>query len=118
MFSADKSRSRMSDTKNKMLLSLSDSTRQMLMHLSRQLVFLSVHPASQNTLSRFQTTGRDGYVTFVLDMGCHNATSLLQEVRSNGTTSYSNTHPLFFHTIYYFLKPVSSYSFINQLTAN
>ena len=58
----------------------------MLMHFSQKLVFLSVHPVSQDILARFQDAGRDGYVTIVLDMGCHNATTLLQEVRSKVTT--------------------------------
>ena len=85
MFSADRSSRRVSDTQHNRLLSVSDSTHHMLMHLSQQLFFLSVHPVSQGILTRFQDTGRADYVTFVLDIGCHNATDLLQEVRNEGT---------------------------------
>jgi hypothetical protein len=86
MFSADRSSARVSDTQHNKLLSVSDSTHHMLTHFSRQLVFLSVHTVSQEMLARFQDTGRDDDVTFVLDMGCHNAIALLQEVRSKGVT--------------------------------
>jgi len=86
MFSAFGSSLRVSETQHNRLLSVSDSTHHMLMHFSQKLVFLSVHPVSQDILARFQDAGRDGYVTIVLDMGCHNATTLLQEVRSKVTT--------------------------------
>jgi len=86
MFSADGSSPRVSETQYNRLLSVSDSTHDMLMHFSQELVFLSVHTVSQDILTRFQDTGRDGYVTFVLDMDCHKATALLRKVQIKATT--------------------------------
>jgi hypothetical protein len=110
-FSACKSSPQSVRHQHNRLLSVSDFTHQIMMHLSRHLLFLSVHPASQDILARFQATGRDGYVTFVLDMDCDNATALLQEVRSNALPHSA----LSFHTISYFSTPGLSHSFISHL---
>lgn len=91
MFSADGSIPRVLESQHNKLLSISDSTHHMLIHFSQQPVFLSVHPVSQDILPRFQNTGRDGDVTFVLDMGCHNATALLQKVWCKVTAYFGDT---------------------------
>lgn len=77
------------------LLWVSEYSRQFIINFSRLSVLLSVLPLSPHTLVRLQATKIDGYVTFILDMGCQDAPAILQEVWNHNTQQTTHNTTLF-----------------------